>query len=61
MSNFKMKVRSLMVDRRKYTDETFKNKLLDSGYIYISGDYINSYSKFKCYDEEGYIGGLGDI
>lgn len=55
MSNFKMKVRSLMVDRRKYTDETFKNKLLDSGYIYISGDYINSYSKFKCYDEEGYI------
>lgn len=44
-----------MKNRKKYTDENFKDKLLDYGYIYISGDYINSYSKLKCYDCEGYI------
>lgn len=44
-----------MKDRRKYTDENFKDKLLEHGYVYISGDYDNSFSKFKCFDKEGYI------
>ena len=44
-----------MSNRRKYTDEKFKTQLLEYGYEYISGDYINSFSKLKCYDDEGYI------
>ena len=44
-----------MLDRRKYNNENYKEKLKDAGYIYIDGEYINSYSKFKCYDVDGYI------
>ena len=44
-----------MLDRRKYNNENYKEKLKDAGYIYIDGEYINSYSKFKCYDVDGYV------
>ena len=43
------------MDRRKYTDDNFKNVLEGYGYTYISGKYINTLSKFKCYDKDGYI------
>lgn len=44
-----------MSDRRKYTSDSFIKKLKENGYIYISGEYKNNYSKFKCYDSDGYI------
>lgn len=43
------------MDRRKYTNDDFKEALLNYGFIYISGEYINANSKFKCYDTDGYI------
>lgn len=44
-----------MKDRRKYSNYYFKDKLLEYGYKYISGEYINANSKIKCFDNEGYI------
>ena len=42
------------MDRRKYNNN-FRDVLLEYGYKYIDGEYINATSKFRCYDEDGYI------
>ena len=44
-----------MINKRKYSNEDIISKLNEYGYTYISGEYKNMQSKFRCYDEEGYI------
>jgi hypothetical protein len=33
----------------------FEDILIEFGYVYISGEYVNSKSKLKCLDKDGYI------